>query len=119
MIRKTGDRVRLYTRRGYDWTERYPAVTAAAAVLKADSAMIERRCPDFRKRNPMVPPMPLRLPRYVRAACYALGQLRARGATRASVSRLMSRGLAVTRWQCPKHSEQMQHRDTRKGLAFR
>jgi bifunctional non-homologous end joining protein LigD len=41
MIRKTRDRVRLYTRRGYDWTDRYPAVTGAGAALKADSAMID------------------------------------------------------------------------------
>jgi bifunctional non-homologous end joining protein LigD len=41
LIRKAGERVRLYTRRGYDWTDRYPAVTSAAAVLKANSAIID------------------------------------------------------------------------------
>jgi bifunctional non-homologous end joining protein LigD len=41
MIRKAGDRVRLYTQSGYDWTDRYPAVTGAAAVLKANSAIID------------------------------------------------------------------------------
>jgi bifunctional non-homologous end joining protein LigD len=39
MIRKTGDRVRLFTRNGFDWSARYPL--AAAALLKADSAMLD------------------------------------------------------------------------------
>jgi bifunctional non-homologous end joining protein LigD len=40
-VRKNGDRVRLFTRRGFDWTERYPAVTAAAAKLKAHTLTID------------------------------------------------------------------------------
>ena len=28
------DRVRLFTRRGYDWTDRYPSVVRAVAALK-------------------------------------------------------------------------------------
>jgi hypothetical protein len=33
--RLDGKAVRLFTRRGYDWTERYPAIAAAAAMIKA------------------------------------------------------------------------------------
>jgi hypothetical protein len=29
-VRRDGETVRLFTRRGYDWSERYPAITAAA-----------------------------------------------------------------------------------------
>jgi bifunctional non-homologous end joining protein LigD len=29
--------VRLFTRRGQDWTDRYPAIAAAAAKLRAKS----------------------------------------------------------------------------------
>lgn len=36
-VRKDGDRVRLFTRRGFDWTDRYPRVVAAAAKIKAQS----------------------------------------------------------------------------------
>jgi ATP-dependent DNA ligase len=28
IVRKRGDRVRLFTRRGFDWTERYPRISA-------------------------------------------------------------------------------------------
>ncbi len=30
-VRKDGDRVRLFTRRGFDWTDRYPLAAAARA----------------------------------------------------------------------------------------
>jgi bifunctional non-homologous end joining protein LigD len=33
--------VRLFTRRGFDWTDRYPAIAAAAAKLKARSLTID------------------------------------------------------------------------------
>lgn len=36
-VRKDGDRVRLFTRRGFDWTERYPRIVAAALKVKATS----------------------------------------------------------------------------------
>jgi ATP-dependent DNA ligase len=36
-VRKDGDRVRLFTRRGFDWTERYPRIVAAALKVKAAS----------------------------------------------------------------------------------
>jgi bifunctional non-homologous end joining protein LigD len=37
IVRRDGEAVRLFTRRGHDWTERYPAIAAAAAKLRARS----------------------------------------------------------------------------------
>jgi hypothetical protein len=37
IVRRDGPKARLFTRRGYDWTERYPAITSAAAKLRAKS----------------------------------------------------------------------------------
>jgi ATP-dependent DNA ligase len=34
IVRRAGDTVRLFTRRGHDWTERYPSIAAAAAKLR-------------------------------------------------------------------------------------
>jgi bifunctional non-homologous end joining protein LigD len=36
-----GGRVRLFTRRGYDWSDRYPLIDKAVAALKAGSATID------------------------------------------------------------------------------
>jgi hypothetical protein len=36
-----GDAVRLFTRRGYDWSDRYPAIASAAAKLRAKSFTID------------------------------------------------------------------------------
>jgi hypothetical protein len=36
-VRRDGDAVRLFTRRGYGWSARYPAIVAAAAKLRAAS----------------------------------------------------------------------------------
>jgi bifunctional non-homologous end joining protein LigD len=33
--------VRLYTRRGYDWTDRYPRIGEAVAATQAASAVID------------------------------------------------------------------------------
>jgi ATP-dependent DNA ligase len=41
IVRKNGDGVRLYTRRGYDWTGRFPAIAESAARLKAASLTID------------------------------------------------------------------------------
>jgi ATP-dependent DNA ligase len=41
IVRKAGDRVRLFTRRGFDWTDRYPPIAAAAAKLRASSAVLD------------------------------------------------------------------------------
>ena len=40
-LRKEGDRVRLFTRRGFDWTERYRRPIEAARALKARSCTID------------------------------------------------------------------------------
>jgi bifunctional non-homologous end joining protein LigD len=37
MVRRDGDTVRLFTRRGHDWTDRYSAIASAAANLRAKS----------------------------------------------------------------------------------
>jgi bifunctional non-homologous end joining protein LigD len=40
-VRRDGDTVRLFTRRGYDWTGRYPAIAATAANLRARSFTLD------------------------------------------------------------------------------
>jgi bifunctional non-homologous end joining protein LigD len=40
-VRREGARVRLFTRRGYDWTERYPAIARAAVRLRAVSFTLD------------------------------------------------------------------------------
>jgi bifunctional non-homologous end joining protein LigD len=41
IARKQGERVRLFTRRGYDWSDRYPRIVAAVAALRASRATID------------------------------------------------------------------------------
>jgi ATP-dependent DNA ligase len=41
IVRRDGLTVRLFTRRGYDWTDRYPAIAAAAAKLRARSFTLD------------------------------------------------------------------------------
>ena len=41
IVRRDGEAVRLFTRRGYDWTDRYPVIAAAAAKLKARSFTLD------------------------------------------------------------------------------
>jgi ATP dependent DNA ligase domain len=41
IVRREGEAVRLFTRRGYDWRERYPAIANAAAKLKARSFTLD------------------------------------------------------------------------------
>jgi bifunctional non-homologous end joining protein LigD len=41
IVRRDGDTVRLFTRRGYDWTGRYPAIARAALRLRAKSFTID------------------------------------------------------------------------------
>jgi ATP-dependent DNA ligase len=36
-VQRDGDTVRLFTRRGYDWTGRYPAIASIATKLRAES----------------------------------------------------------------------------------
>jgi bifunctional non-homologous end joining protein LigD len=41
IARKKDGRVRLFTRRGYDWTHKYPLITAALAGLRSNTAVID------------------------------------------------------------------------------
>jgi bifunctional non-homologous end joining protein LigD len=41
MVRRDATAVRLFTRRGYDWTDRFPAILAAARSLRAKSFFID------------------------------------------------------------------------------
>jgi bifunctional non-homologous end joining protein LigD len=41
MVRSDGAGVRLFTRRGYDWTERFPAIVGSARALPARSFLID------------------------------------------------------------------------------
>jgi bifunctional non-homologous end joining protein LigD len=40
-VRRDGDVVRPFTRRGYDWTARYPAIVATAVKLRARSFTLD------------------------------------------------------------------------------
>jgi bifunctional non-homologous end joining protein LigD len=40
-VRRDGDQIRPFTRRGYDWSGRYPAIAATAAKLKARSFTLD------------------------------------------------------------------------------
>jgi bifunctional non-homologous end joining protein LigD len=41
MVRRVEERVRIFTRRGHDWTERFPRVVAAVRKLRAQSLLID------------------------------------------------------------------------------
>jgi bifunctional non-homologous end joining protein LigD len=41
-VRREGPLVRLFTRRGYDWTERYAAIAGTAGLLRAKSFTLDR-----------------------------------------------------------------------------
>jgi bifunctional non-homologous end joining protein LigD len=40
-VRREGDTVRLFTRRGYDWTGRYPLIAVTATLLRARSFALD------------------------------------------------------------------------------
>jgi ATP-dependent DNA ligase len=40
-VRRVGDQVRLFTRRGYDWSGRYPAIGVTATLLRARSFTLD------------------------------------------------------------------------------
>jgi bifunctional non-homologous end joining protein LigD len=40
-VRRDGDKVRLFTRRGYDWSKRYPAIARTAGALRCTSFTID------------------------------------------------------------------------------
>ncbi|MBG1233397.1 DNA ligase D [Aestuariivirga litoralis] len=48
-IVKNGDTIRLYSREGLDWTEKFPSITKSAAKLKAVSAIIDGEAVVFNK----------------------------------------------------------------------
>src|SRR5204863_1722121 len=41
IVQREGKRVRLLTRRGYDWSDRYPLITQAALRLRKESFVID------------------------------------------------------------------------------
>jgi bifunctional non-homologous end joining protein LigD len=41
IVRREGKAVRLFTRRGRDWTDRYPAIASTAAKLRAKSFTLD------------------------------------------------------------------------------
>ena len=41
IARRTGDRVRLYTRGGFNWADRYPRIVEALRSLQVRSVMID------------------------------------------------------------------------------
>jgi bifunctional non-homologous end joining protein LigD len=41
IVRRDGKAVQLFTRRGHDWTERYPGIAATAAKLRAKSFTLD------------------------------------------------------------------------------
>jgi hypothetical protein len=41
IVRRDGVAVRLFTRRGHDWTERYPTIAGAGAKLRARSFTLD------------------------------------------------------------------------------
>jgi bifunctional non-homologous end joining protein LigD len=41
IVRRDGKAVRLFTRRGYNWADRYPAIAAVAAKLRAKSFTLD------------------------------------------------------------------------------
>jgi len=41
MVRRDGARVRCFTRNGYDWADRFPAIVEAALRIKAQSFLID------------------------------------------------------------------------------
>jgi ATP-dependent DNA ligase len=40
MIRKSDDRVRIYTRRGADWTKRFPRIVSSMRKLRIESVLL-------------------------------------------------------------------------------
>jgi ATP-dependent DNA ligase len=41
IVQREGDRVRLFTRRGYDWSDRFPLIVEAALKLRSRSFVID------------------------------------------------------------------------------
>ena len=41
MVRRDGERVRCFTRKGHDWADRFPAIAEAASKIPASSFLID------------------------------------------------------------------------------
>jgi bifunctional non-homologous end joining protein LigD len=41
IVRKKDDRVRLFTRRGYDWTDRFPLIRETVAALRSSALVLD------------------------------------------------------------------------------
>ncbi len=41
VVRRMGKRVRIYTRRGYDWTDRFPLIVGAIGSLRPGSMVLD------------------------------------------------------------------------------
>jgi bifunctional non-homologous end joining protein LigD len=41
IVQRDGDRVRLFTRNGYDWTSRYPLIVEAARRIRTSQFVID------------------------------------------------------------------------------
>jgi len=41
LVWRNGDRVRLFTRRGYDWSNRYPRIVQSAQKLRSTRFLID------------------------------------------------------------------------------
>jgi bifunctional non-homologous end joining protein LigD len=41
IVQRYGDRVRLFTRNGYDWTSRYPLIVAAARRIRTNQFVLD------------------------------------------------------------------------------
>src|SRR5579859_688000 len=54
MVRKAEDRVRIYTRRGADCTERFPRIVEAVRKLKADSILLDEEVSAAERRGVLV-----------------------------------------------------------------
>jgi bifunctional non-homologous end joining protein LigD len=56
IVHREGKRVRLFTRNGYDWSERYPLITEAALRIRSTSFVLDgeaaRRRRHLRFRRP-------------------------------------------------------------------
>jgi bifunctional non-homologous end joining protein LigD len=50
IARRTGDRVRLYTRRGFNWADRYPRIVEALRSLRVRSIVIDGEAKAARAR---------------------------------------------------------------------
>ena len=51
MVRRDGERVRCFTRKGHDWADRFPAIVDATLRIKASSFLIDGEGRDRPRRR--------------------------------------------------------------------